>query len=491
MAIDSICSGRDEWRTVFQLLQLENSAKGAGPLVGPSTTFIPRDVKYMTHSLCWSVVAKALGAESVRVEWLDNFGRLLHDMAPFLTPIPFAHSPEIPNEVENIGPELVEKSPFRSTSSRFPLPYEIIQMIYRHLCYQDVCHLKEVAGVKPDTRVWLNLGRRYLAYGSLFFRGSREEVSSKIERILWNLHYRATSIPHICNYSSVWDNVKIVLSKIGQPCFGIEENPSIRYIFIFSSRLSPSRWKGLIDHIIDFYPMPKMSFNFSHTPGRSYLCGFQMELNSIGYKGESAVTISLKELCGLRLVSDAEGFIALQVKNTSWEERWYGSSLDSGDLVFTQIEWPIGYPVKFAVSFDAFKIHAISLSHTTGLPQHRSISWKARLPPQDLIPVVLADRGPTDGILPLSYVDRQLETADTISAFIEPSTQSITGFEFNFGGIRLYAGNIDPRSTKVSFCTNTQAREIFIGVACAKSVDTTRITVKVKSLILFPNKHKG
>ncbi|KAM5480264.1 hypothetical protein McanCB56680_005109 [Microsporum canis] len=187
-----------------------------------------------------------------------------------------------------------------------------------------------------------------------------------------------------------------------------------------------------------------MSFNFSHIPGRSYLCGFQTELNSFGYKGESAVTISLKELCGLRLVSDAEGFIALQVKNTSWEESWYGSSLDSGDLVFTQIEWPIGYPVKFAVSFDAFKIHAISLSHTTGLPQHRSISWKSRLPPQDLIPVFLADRGPTDGILPLSYVDRQLETADTISAFIEPSTQSITGFEFNFGG--KYSSELPVRS---------------------------------------------
>ncbi|KAF3484303.1 uncharacterized protein GIQ15_03627 [Arthroderma uncinatum] len=345
------------WATVdlafYVLLQLENSAKGAGPLIRPSTAFMPPGVA--THSLCWLVVTKALGSEGVKVEWLDRFCRLLQDMAPFLTPIRYPHGPGIPNEVEGIGPELAEKS-LESTSGifgRFSLPHEIIQIIYGHLnSYPDVYHLQEVAGI---------------------------------------------------------------------------------------------------------------------------------ELNRFGYEGESAVAISSRELNGLRLVSDAEGFTALQVKNISWEACWHGSTLDSDDLVYTQMEWPIECSTRLVPSYDSFKIRAISVLHGTGLPQHRSISWKSRLPPEELVPVVLADCGPVEGILPLSFVDRQLETANAISAFVDASSQVITGFELDFGSIKLNLGNPHPLVTKLSFYTNAQAKETFVGIACAKSDET--IAVKVKSPI--------
>ncbi|EFR02731.1 hypothetical protein MGYG_05730 [Nannizzia gypsea CBS 118893] len=172
--------------------------------------------------------------------------------------------------------------------------------------------------------------------------------------------------------------------KMNQPLLGIGVNPSGRRI-----RLSQWRSKVLEERSFNIYPTSKLWFSFNHVLDRSYLCGFRSELNMFGYKGELVIAISPKQLSGLRLVSDSEGFIALQVKNTFWEEHWHGSTLDSDDLVFAQIEWPVGYTVRIVASFDAFKIHEVSIDHSASLPQHQSMSWKSRLPPNDLIPVVL------------------------------------------------------------------------------------------------------
>ncbi|EGC44031.1 hypothetical protein HCEG_03246 [Histoplasma capsulatum var. duboisii H88] len=477
--IDSTCSaGVEAWRASFQPLQFEEDVMSGYRLVKPSKTYIPAGTKDVTHSLCWLVVTKALGTRAVNFEWLQRFCQLLGDMGPFFTPIPFPESPEIPNNAEGIGNEPVSKTSTDGNGGvfdRFALPHEIVQVIYRHLnSYQDVVNLKKAARIGPDARKWFVLGRKYLAYGSPFLTGSNEEVSSKIKGILWNLHNRPSCFPNVVNYSTVWENVEMVFSKMEQRLFGLdtEINLTERHVVRSTLRSGQLRKKA-----IRFNAVSRISVNFSDILDRRYVCGFQFDDNISGYEGDLSITIPLKRFSGLRLVSDGEGFTALQIKNISaWEQNWYGSAPDSGHLMFAQMEWSSSHSVELAISVDAFKVHAIA--YTSDPLQSQSVAWDSKLPSESVTSTVLVDRHPLDGVLPFSFVDKHLGDAKAISAFIDVWTQSIMGFEFTFGSSLVNIGRPHPSATKVSFHVDFQVGEVFTALACAEANVNSGVAMK-------------
>ncbi|EFQ99190.1 hypothetical protein MGYG_02204 [Nannizzia gypsea CBS 118893] len=475
MMIDSKCSGVEMWKALFQLIKLKDISGGPSPLISPST--MSRRAVYVTHSACWSIVTMVIGTKLVEPKWIDNFCYVLRDIGPILPAMQFPDCPEVPDNADCADSELVEEGDLRGISSTFCgvyLPPEIIQTIYQHLNYQDLCHMRRLTGIEPNIRTWFSVGRKYLAYRPQFLaEGSRQEISNKIERLLWNVHHCAESIPSICNYSVVWDNVEALLQQMGQSFSSIEADPPIRYI----PPLSP--WPNIsIEHTINLYSLCQISLNFCYVLDRRYLCGFKIGHGTVGYTGELTITVSLQEFGGLRIVSDKEGILGVQVKNISWQKDWYGSLAGLGDLMFDQIEWAVGSPAKLIASFDTFKIHKISIFNDTNPSQYQSQSWKHRLPPENLTPVFLTNHRLFDCTLPLSPVGRKLDTADAIAAFVDAKTEALTAFSLKFGNIEVQIGDPFHSAAKLSFYVNSQANEKFTGIACAASDKPTALAVK-------------
>ncbi|KAK2812030.1 hypothetical protein FQN50_001739 [Emmonsiellopsis sp. PD_5] len=493
--IDSKCSGKgvDAWRAVYQVFQFEVDAAGRSSLVRPSNIYIPVGTRYVTHSACWSVLQKAFAPGEIGHEWLERFCLTLHDLQPFLAHIPFPESPEfVDSDLDGDfgnGARSDKACNTRGASntgvfSRFFLPNEIVQAIYSHLDnYEDVSNLQQAALIEPDTRKWLELGRRYIAYGYPFTRSTTDMTSETIRRALRNLHnYPCSRFPHTVNYGTVWENAELITGKINQPLLGLDLDTGIDVPQRHALRSSLS--SGLAGKkLLRLKGSPRVSFNFNQVRDRRYLCGFQLDDNISGYEGDSSITVPLGEFCGLRLVSDGHGFISLQVKkNTStWDPHWYGDlpENDTAQLAFATMEWPSCHDISLAIFLDTFKVHTLFyISDSFSPPNHPTV-WYSRLPSQTLTPVVLVDRNPLDAVLPSSFIDEDLEKFAAASAFVDVYTQSITGFELaDKGGINVLIGRQHPLTSKLSFHVNFEAGETLTGLACAEANINSGVAVK-------------
>ncbi|EFR03124.1 hypothetical protein MGYG_06119 [Nannizzia gypsea CBS 118893] len=455
------------WKAHCQHLALEEDSRHVNSL-----RRLWYGAENVTHSLCWDAVTKAVGTEVTDHEWLERFRQLLLQIGPFLTPISFPDEPLVPDSILYTVPKPAE----RIQTSNTVLPYEIIQLIYRYFdSYLDITHFTWVVGIEPGRDIWLNLGRKYLAYGSPFFEGSVDEVAVKLRRLIHNLQSHPDDLPNIQNYTVIWDNIEILLSKAKQRLLGAEDCSTSEYQvhYVSTPRILFEKEIRLSDTLM-------VSLRFNHVLDRSYLCGLQFNDEFFGYEGEFAINIDLKQLCGLQLASDKEGIVALKVKDgLIWESHWYGSDRNSCRLEYTKIEWPLGTSTKFHIAFDAFKIHA--LSHIHGEAQCNPLSWISGLPPDGLVPDILVKCQPTGNTLPVSYVDKPLKAANVVSAFVSTETQAISGFEFLLENNKITIGK--PEGSKLSIEAQSQLGELFTGLACTEGRKESSVAVKVSNFL--------
>lgn len=358
------------------MLRLRTDNTGRESLVRPFVNFcIDLKSPYFVHVVCWSVLKKVAQPNDTDPQWLRRLTLVQHNLRPFLKVIPFRNSsPEfldsgLEEELERCTERIQAWKNDRNIDVFARLPNEIIQVIHDFLdSHHDMLNLWQVTSVEPSPKKWLPPGRKYLAYGSPFMENNTfDKAARMIQRLLWNLHVEPSRFPHCANYSVVWDNAELVIEKAGNPFLGLDTDMDIpeQHCTHITATLLPKQLFGFSTHASELLGSKIMhldcssiSFHFSHLPDRQYLCGFQLDDHITGYSGHSSNTVPRTELCGLRLVSDGHGYIAVQVKkNTAWDACWYGSSPEAyssneNQMTFSQLEWPAGCEGDLIISLD-------------------------------------------------------------------------------------------------------------------------------------------
>ncbi|KAI9726384.1 MAG: hypothetical protein M1834_009047 [Cirrosporium novae-zelandiae] len=340
--IDSTCAGKDSqaWQAYFQILrQLDENYNR---LIEPSDTSIPSGTN-VVHAACWVVVAKVLGSATINANWLERFYHCLQDLKPFLKSISSLYSPEIlePNlECKSDNDEQASQIAEHGTTIFGHIPIEIIQIVYSFLdCYTDIYNIQQLINVEPEYKIWCILGQKYQDYDTRFGEGTQQDLINRFRRILENLRQRPSLFPHALNYGTVWDNVKVVLNKLEDTLTGEDFDSNVFHCDAISSRF---RTKSLNKKIFHFDRTLGLTIRFTHVGNHRYLCGFGYGDEIIGYKGDSSVQVP-SVFHGLQLVSDGEGFIAIQIlSQTITPIYWPKEFSETGfyNFIFGQLEWP-------------------------------------------------------------------------------------------------------------------------------------------------------
>ncbi|KAI9731518.1 MAG: hypothetical protein M1834_004638 [Cirrosporium novae-zelandiae] len=540
-SIDSTYTGKgiEAWRSWFQILQLEEGAAG-NHLIGSSDTYI--HTQNVVHAACWIVVTVVLGTSRVDVRWLDRFCHVLRDMKPFMISIKFIQSPDAldynlnrefsdttdsdavknsnvlghnpgrkcdnatnsnpvknPNVLEDNPPRkfhgAIKSNPVRSSGIDLKIPHEIIQIIYSFLnSYKDICSFQQVTHIKPSDKIWLFLAHKYLAVDVQQLT-SKAEIVRSTKQALTNLHYFSSSFPHTANYTVVLDNAKLLISKIQYSLTGRDTDivTSGRDTIFSDPKGSLSKQKEIS------WSTSQMEFNFSRIRNQYYLCGFCCGGSKLGYDGDLTVKFSPKYLCGMRLISNGKGFIALQIKDQlEWGPVLPGgvTETDLGTCVHAQLEWPSGCKDEtFILSFDTIKICALAFAKKKSIvPLVQPAVWQSRLPLQQLKPVILIDRAAGDRIHPYTFIDSNITSITAVNAFVDRRTEAISAIEFVMGPYNVLSiGHKLSSASKLSFHPDLDKHEKVVGLTCAKASSGKNNGISIKFLtslgrtILFGN----
>ncbi|KAI9726532.1 MAG: hypothetical protein M1834_009019 [Cirrosporium novae-zelandiae] len=488
-SIDSKYTGRgvEAWRSWFQTLQLDESNAG-NYLIGPSDTYIR--TQNVVHAACWIVVTAVLGTSRIDARWLDKFYHVLRDMEPFMTSIKFDQSPDAldhnlnrefsniidSNSVKNLDAlgnnphrksyDVTKSNSIKVLGSYLEMPHEIIQIIYLFLdSYKDICSFQQVIYVEPSDKIWLSLGHKYLAV-DMQQPTYKAEIIRSIKQALTNLHYFPSSFPHATNYATVLNNTKLLLSKMRYSLAGkdIDITISGRDIIFSNPKALLSKQRMISWNIC------QMEFNFSCINTQHYLCGLCYEDLKLGYDGDLTVKVSSKYFCGIRLINNGKGFVAIQIKDQS---KWGPilprgiTEMDSSTFVYTQLEWPLGYKNgAFIFFFDAIKICALAFAKNKSIISlAQPVIWQSRLPLQKLKPVILIDCAGEDRIYPYTFIDCNITAVTAVNVFVDQRTEAISAIEFVIGPNNILSiGHELSSAAKLSFHLDSDKRENIIGL---------------------------
>jgi len=336
----------ERWKAVGQELRIGDT----GLLVDPSTGWTSSDT-HVIHATCWSVVKKVFESYGIVDDQIDRgllslFRRTLDDLDPFLIAVPWKEKPPSTNDLcsyldnlETAGSsatsDIYQEPPntFLKSSQREPrsgmlksladllktIPPEVIQLIYSYLSsYHDFQTLQAIVLHVADTRSWLHLGKKYRSCNARFMNGTPQEISCRIQQALRARYDPCLHFPQTINYEIIWDNVELVLSRMGQPLLGNDASYPLptRVIEPFDHWMKPSNTNIVTrSRMIIVTACIVWTVNFDRVGEKDYICGFCFDDVAFGYKGSSSKTMTLESLSGLRLYCDEKGYVDSQAQD--------------------------------------------------------------------------------------------------------------------------------------------------------------------------------
>lgn len=366
-------SKEDQWKRDVRELRIDQT----GGSVDPEIVRYP--LKVIIHRVCWDIVERIAPLESHDTCWLGEFARNLHTKRPHLRRVHDQASPLLLDKELRIllGPLTTSQTSISGSPACLQqpswfhvLPLDLVSDVYSFLAdVLDIVNFRLAMGLDPPLATWQRVLIKYHDWDLQC--NDNGQFCSSIGRVVSRIEHKGVESsmwPHAAAYETVWKNCETVLAHFGQQPQGSLDDHN-RQATSIRSGADERRTAVRIAQEIDLETLRSLTFRFNCIYNLSYLCGITLDEHTIGYVGDRFKTVLAKQWTGLRLVSDGQGFINVQIRSGSeWEDvvPMDRSENSNGENRYCEMKWDAGkrqrtLSISVDVSNDISILRSISL----------------------------------------------------------------------------------------------------------------------------------